>query len=137
MDVRQEKGLCADVEQALDQDRVVGRRAHSRRHVVGRNRLQLRQHVGTLLGECSVSNKSQSKPAGATISAANALGRLHHSPICWRPTAIARLKRFSGMFMGASSGPKATQEGQARAHVGPQLVHAAFGRDHALVAGFP
>src|SRR4051794_47472 len=31
----------------------------------------------------------------------------------------------------------ATQEGQARAHVGLQLVHAAFGRDHALVAGFP
>src|SRR3954462_10978040 len=47
-----------------------------------------------LLGACSVSNRSQSKPAGATISAAKALGRLHHSPICWRPSARARLKRL-------------------------------------------
>src|SRR4030095_6331217 len=93
--------------------------------------------VATLLGECWVSNNSQSKPAGATISAAKALGRLHHSPICCRPSAMARLKRVSGMFMGASSGPKDTQEGQAPALVGLQLVHAAFGRDHALVAGLP
>src|SRR6185503_16972160 len=58
---------------------------------------------GSSFGECSVSSSSQSKPECDTISAAIGLHRLHHSPICNWPLAIACLKALRGMSMGRSS----------------------------------
>ena len=55
--------------------------------------------LGTSLGECSVSNNSQSKPECETISAAIVLHRLHHSPIWSSPLAMACLKALRGMSM--------------------------------------
>src|SRR3954452_9483301 len=40
------------------------------------------ERIKAVLRRISATNNNQSKPAGATISAAKALGRLHHSPIC-------------------------------------------------------
>ena len=47
---RDEQGLRADVEKALDQHDVVPRRAHDRRRGAGLRGLQLRQHVRHLVG---------------------------------------------------------------------------------------
>ncbi len=42
--VGDQQGLRAEIEEALDQDRVVAGGTHHRRHVVGRHRLKLRKH---------------------------------------------------------------------------------------------
>src|SRR5581483_11319524 len=66
---------------------------------------------GTSFGECSVSSRSQSKPECETISAATGLHRLHHSPICNCPLAIACLNALRGMSMVNQSSAVIVREG--------------------------
>jgi hypothetical protein len=43
------------------------------------------------LGECSMSSSSHAKPERLSTSTVYGVGKLHHSPICGRPAAMARL----------------------------------------------
>src|SRR5262245_47820753 len=80
---------------------------------------------GISLGECSVSNRIQSKPESDTISAAMLLARLLHSPICNCPAAMARLKLFSGRCM---SSHELHRDAAERPEVGMQRI--ALLREH-------
>src|SRR5215471_8642949 len=83
---------------------------------------------GTSFGECSVSSRSQSKPEWETISAVIGLHRLHHSPICSSPLAIACLNVLRGcsmatlyclLFAHVLVGEPATTPDQVRGRLSP------------------
>src|SRR5690349_13910155 len=84
---------------------------------------------GTSLGECSVSSRSQSKPECETISAVIGLHRLHYSPICSSPFAMACLNTLRGRSMAGSS-DELHGDAAERAEIGMQRV-ALAGEHHA------
>src|SRR5690242_7036485 len=82
---------------------------------------------GTSFGECSVSSRSQSKPEWETTSAVIGLHRLHHSPICSSPLAMACLKGLRGRSMGASD--ELHRDAAERPEIGVERV-ALAGENH-------
>jgi hypothetical protein len=109
LDHRDHEVLGADVEQPLERDGVVPRRAHNRHGRAALHRLAV-----SSFGACSMSRTRKSKPEPAAISVASGLASIDHKPIWWRRSRSARFSGFAGSCMEVLRGAAWTRRDQHR-----------------------